>query len=112
MKRLALALAILMALLATPMFAVAQSNDGSTETTFSKRRLLVQPRNADGTVAVVPFREDPVMWLRGTQKNFYTSMSNALKSMREAGAAKAAWTLMFLSFIYGVLHAAGPGQRR
>ena len=110
LTRLVFVVMVLLALVSVPVVAVAQADEGATSSNFSKRRLMVQPRNADGTVAVVPFREDPVMWLRGTQKNFYTSMSNALKSMREAGAAKAAWTLMLLSFIYGVLHAAGPGH--
>lgn len=77
---------------------------------IDKRKLLVQPRNADGTLQVTPFLEDPVLWMRDTQQNFYNRMSGALRQMRSSSGTTAAWTLLVLSFVYGVFHAAGPGH--
>ena len=88
----------------------AEGTTSAEPALFDKRRLLVQPRNADGTVIVVPFGDDPVLWLRGMQQNFYKSMSGALKNMRGTNAATAGYTLLLLSFTYGILHAAGPGH--
>ena len=34
---------------------------------IDRRKLLVQPKNADGTVQEVPFLEDPVLWAREKQ---------------------------------------------
>ncbi|RLQ88436.1 nickel/cobalt transporter [Notoacmeibacter ruber] len=42
------------------------------------------------------------------QKQFYTLMKDALLAMRSNPAA--GWTLIGLSFLYGILHAAGPGH--
>src|SRR5436190_20478820 len=91
--------------------AMAQSASAPTsEIKIDKRKLLVQPRNADGSLIMVSFWEDPVLWVRDKQQEFYGSMSGALRSIRTGGATTAAWTLMLLSFGYGVFHAAGPGH--
>ncbi|GAB4358417.1 MAG: nickel/cobalt transporter [Oricola sp.] len=42
------------------------------------------------------------------QRGFYREMTDALKAMREDNGA--AWLLVGLSFLYGILHAAGPGH--
>lgn len=47
-------------------------------------------------------------WINTQQREFYRSMTGALKAMKEDGSA--AWVLAGLSFLYGVLHAAGPGH--
>ncbi|KPB00409.1 nickel/cobalt transporter [Ahrensia marina] len=47
-------------------------------------------------------------WIGTEQRAFYRSMTNALKTMRQDGSA--VWLLVGLSFLYGVLHAAGPGH--
>ncbi|MGB7433561.1 MAG: nickel/cobalt transporter, partial [Ahrensia sp.] len=49
-----------------------------------------------------------LQWIAAQQREFYRSMTDALRSMRDNDAA--AWTLIGLSFLYGVLHAAGPGH--
>jgi nickel/cobalt transporter (NicO) family protein len=82
----------------------------SAEVKIDKRKLLVQPRNADGSVIMVSFWEDPVLWIRDKQQDFYGSMAGSLRQVRSSGATAAAWTLMLLSFGYGVFHAAGPGH--
>lgn len=77
---------------------------------IDKRKLLVQPRNADGSMIIVSFWEDPVLWVRDKQQEFYGAMSGALREVRTDKPFAAAWTLMLLSFAYGIFHAAGPGH--
>ena len=91
--------------------AVAQTaSESPSEVKIDKRKLLVQPRNADGSLIMVSFWEDPVLWVRDKQQEFYGAMSGALRSIRTGSSTTAAWTLMLLSFGYGIFHAAGPGH--
>jgi ABC-type nickel/cobalt efflux system permease component RcnA len=91
--------------------AMAQTAGAPTsEVKIDKKKLLVQPRNADGSLIMVSFWEDPVLWVRDKQQEFYGSMSGALRNIRTGSATTAAWTLMALSFGYGIFHEAGPGH--
>lgn len=87
----------------------AQQPDKKT-VVIDKRKLLVQPRNADGTIKETAFTEDPVLWMRTKQQNFYGRMSNAIRQLKSGSKSAAAWTLLSISFLYGVFHAAGPGH--
>ena len=106
---------IFMSLAGAPQL-VAQTAGGTSveqaqpEVKIDRRKLLVPQRNADGSIKVTPFLEDPVLWARDEQQRFYGRMSATLKAMRGPSAFAAGWTLMLLSFAYGVLHAAGPGH--
>jgi nickel/cobalt exporter len=93
----------------TPVMAQT-ANEPTSEIKIDKKKLLVQPRNADGSLVMVSFWEDPVLWVREKQQEFYGSMSGALRNIRTGSATTAAWTLMLLSFGYGIFHAAGPGH--
>jgi nickel/cobalt transporter (NicO) family protein len=107
---------ILLLLLMLPVsIAGAQAQDASPDpqkktVVIDKRKLLVQPRNADGTIMEVAFMEDPVLWMRTKQQNFYGRMGNAIRQLKTKSATSAAWTLLTISFFYGVFHAAGPGH--
>jgi nickel/cobalt exporter len=91
--------------------AVAQTeNELTGEIRIDKKKLLVQPRNADGSLIMVSFWDDPVLWVREQQQAFYGSMSGTLRQIKTSSPYAAAWTLMFLSFGYGIFHAAGPGH--
>ena len=90
--------------------AAAQTPAEAISTPLSNRHLMVPPRNADGTIRVTPFFEDPVIWLRDEQQNFYSSMSGALRGVAGEQPMSAALTLLLISFAYGVFHAAGPGH--
>lgn len=91
--------------------AMAQTtSEPTSEIKIDKKKLLVQPRNADGSLVMVSFWEDPVLWVREQQQAFYGSMSGALRQIKTSSPYAAAWTLMFLSFGYGIFHAAGPGH--
>lgn len=76
-------------------------------------QLLLQRRKAasEGAAEAGPaFTADPMGWIQARQRDFYGKMSASLTAMKRGSAWTAAWTLMLLSFIYGVLHAAGPGH--
>ena len=87
----------------------AQSTD-APKVVIDKRKLLVPPRNLDGSFIVTPFTEDPVRWMRDKQQNFYRSISGSIRALKSGSPATAAWTLLTLSFLYGIFHAAGPGH--
>ncbi len=105
--RLLLACFVGLAVIAAP--ALAQATEQAAPR-IDKRKLLVQPRNADGTLKTVAFSDDPVLWIRDQQQRFYGSMSGALRQIKTGAPLAATWTLMLLSFGYGVFHAAGPGH--
>lgn len=112
-RALCFALSLLFITLVAALPATAQSSEApATEQAkpFDKRKLLVQPKNPDGTVKTTPFFEDPVLWMRNKQQNFYSGMSRAMLGIKSKSAAAATWTLFTLSFLYGVFHAAGPGH--
>ncbi len=47
-------------------------------------------------------------WLFAMQAEFYRQFSGLIRASKADGSA--AWTLMGLSFLYGIFHAAGPGH--
>jgi len=110
--RLFLLFALVVPLFALPSLA---QQDGAGQTppakvVIDKRKLLVPPRNPDGSFIETPFTEDPVRWMRDKQQNFYRKLSGAIRGIASGSPFQAGWTLVFLSFLYGVFHAAGPGH--
>jgi nickel/cobalt exporter len=49
-----------------------------------------------------------VEWLLTKQSEFYREMSSTIRAAKSDGAA--VWTLLAISFAYGIFHAAGPGH--
>ena len=47
-------------------------------------------------------------WVAAQQTTFYIALTDAVKALKADGTAT--WWLMWLSFAYGVFHAAGPGH--
>ena len=47
-------------------------------------------------------------WLLARQAEFYREISTAIRTAKSDGSA--VWTLLAISFAYGVFHAAGPGH--
>lgn len=47
-------------------------------------------------------------WVAAQQSAFYQELTGAVRDMKQNGSAF--WTLISLSFLYGVFHAAGPGH--
>lgn len=91
MKRLGLTIAL--SLLATHAFAQSSLGIGGGEQ-------AIQPSTG--------FLGGFFTWVGNEQREFYRMMTAALKEMREDGTA--VWVLMGLSFLYGILHAVGPGH--
>ncbi|MEM0900379.1 MAG: nickel/cobalt transporter [Pseudomonadota bacterium] len=62
--------------------------------------------------AIIPTNTGPFAgffaWVAAQQREFYRLLTAALTDMRDNPAA--AWGLVWLSFLYGILHAAGPGH--
>ncbi|MBC8035723.1 MAG: nickel/cobalt transporter [Rhizobiales bacterium] len=104
-----LAVFVLIGLLIAPV-AAQTASETAPQVTIDKKKLLVQPRNADGTLEMVSFWEDPVLWARLQQQTFYGYLKGALSRIKAGAPLAAASTLMLLSFGYGVFHAAGPGH--
>jgi len=91
-----------------PLQAQEQTNEAAPK--IDKRKLLVQPRNADGTIDMPSFWSDPALWIVEKQRGFYGAMSQSLRQMKAQSSLLPAYTLMLLSFGYGIFHAAGPGH--
>lgn len=102
--------ALVLSLAGLATFAQAQTPDAPSTVTIDRKKLLVQPRNKDGTVEQVAFLDDPVLWVREKQQAFYGQLSRAIRDIRSGSVLAASWTLLLLSFGYGVFHAAGPGH--
>jgi nickel/cobalt exporter len=49
-----------------------------------------------------------VGWLLAKQSEFYRAMSSTIRAAKNDGSA--VWTLLGISFAYGIFHAAGPGH--
>jgi ABC-type nickel/cobalt efflux system permease component RcnA len=52
--------------------------------------------------------EGIVGWLLAKQSEFYREMSSTIRAAKSDGSA--VWTLLAISFAYGIFHAAGPGH--
>ena len=96
--------------LALPAPVYAQEQPSETAPKFDQRKLLVQPKNADGTIKTPSFWHEPVLWVMDKQRSFYGAMSQSIRRMKSQSPFAAALTLMLLSFGYGIFHAAGPGH--
>lgn len=61
-------------------------------------------------------RTDPGVWLRfwswvqTTQQKLHRSLAKAVRDLKSEGSLAAGWVLASLSFLYGIVHAAGPGH--
>lgn len=49
-----------------------------------------------------------VGWILAKQSEFYREMSSTIRAAKSDGSA--VWTLLTISFAYGIFHAAGPGH--
>lgn len=63
------------------------------------------PRTAQ---AAQPEASGLIGWLLAKQSEFYRQMSSTIRAAKSDGSA--VWTLLFISFAYGIFHAAGPGH--
>ena len=58
---------------------------------------------------MAPLEFSPIMgWILAKQAEFYRMLSDTIREAKQNGSA--AWTLLLISFTYGVFQAAGPGH--
>ncbi len=62
------------------------------------RGAVVPPPSADGIIG----------WIFAKQAEFYQNFSRIIRAAKTDGSA--VWTLLGVSFLYGIFHAAGPGH--
>jgi nickel/cobalt exporter len=71
--------------------------------------LLAQnPFGGPRPAATAPQAGGIVGWLLAKQSEFYREMSATIRAAKSDGSA--VWTLLAISFAYGIFHAAGPGH--
>jgi nickel/cobalt exporter len=87
---------VCMATLALAVLAHATLHAALAQTPFGAPRAA--PAQAGGIIG----------WLLAKQSEFYREMSAAIRAAKSDGSA--VWTLLVISFAYGVFHAAGPGH--
>jgi nickel/cobalt transporter (NicO) family protein len=61
-----------------------------------------------GPAASPPPSDGLIGWMFAKQAEFYRDMSRIIRSAKTDGSA--VWTLLGVSFAYGIFHAAGPGH--
>ncbi|MEM7226473.1 MAG: nickel/cobalt transporter [Pseudomonadota bacterium] len=60
--------------------------------------------------------EAPSLWqrwlalVRDQQRDLHRQLAGAIRTLKNEGSPVAVWSLILLSFLYGVFHAAGPGH--
>jgi nickel/cobalt exporter len=69
----------------------------AAQTPFGGPRLAAEPQ-AGGIVG----------WILARQSEFYREISTTIRAAKSDGSA--VWTLLAISFAYGIFHAAGPGH--
>jgi nickel/cobalt exporter len=85
----------------TAVLAIALIADGAVHA------LLAQ--NPFGARAALDSQVGGVVgWLLTKQSEFYREMSSTIRAAKDDGSAL--WTLLAISFAYGIFHAAGPGH--
>jgi nickel/cobalt exporter len=88
------------------LFAAAASfllAAGAFDFAFAQGAPFGAPRNAP-----TPPSDGIIGWMFAKQAEFYRDMSRIIRAAKTDGTA--VWTLLGVSFVYGIFHAAGPGH--
>jgi len=91
----------LILLVAVASFLLAS---GALDGAFAQGSPFGGPRGA----TVPPPSDGIIGWMFAKQAAFYRDMSRIIRSAKTDGSA--VWTLLGVSFVYGIFHAAGPGH--
>ena len=90
------------ALSCVAIIAVALIADGALQSALAQNPFGGPPAAPDAQVGGI------VGWLLTKQSEFYREISSAIRAAKADGSA--VWTLLAISFAYGIFHAAGPGH--
>jgi nickel/cobalt transporter (NicO) family protein len=91
-------------LVGTIAVALAVSADALLHQVMAQANPFGAPRPA----AAPPQAGGVFGWMLAKQSEFYRQLSAAIRAAKTDGSAL--WTLLGLSFLYGIFHAAGPGH--
>jgi ABC-type nickel/cobalt efflux system permease component RcnA len=75
---------------------------------FMNTLLAQNPFGAPRPSGAEPQAGGIVGWLLAKQSEFYRAISGTIRAAKSDGSA--VWTLLGISFVYGIFHAAGPGH--
>src|SRR4030088_3850445 len=84
------------------IIAVTMIADGVLQSALAQNPFGGPPAAPDAQIGGI------VGWLLTKQSEFYREMSSTIRAARADGSA--VWTLLAISFAYGIFHAAGPGH--
>lgn len=98
--RLTAVFVVLFAILATVAVPRAVAQTSPAPTAADRAAAKAEPGAGSRAVAFVAEK----------QRQFHRELTGALKDLRDRRSAQAAWTLIVVSFLYGLFHAAGPGH--
>jgi nickel/cobalt exporter len=84
------------------IIAVAMVVDGALQSALAQNPFGGPAAAPDAQVGGI------VGWLLTRQSEFYREMSSTIRAAKADGSA--VWTLLAISFAYGIFHAAGPGH--
>lgn len=101
-------LALVVAALVVPATAQAQQTE-PRKNPFGAEKSLTQPRAAEPGSGP-GLLQQASSWLLEKQAQLNRQLAAAVRGLKSADPFSATLTLAFLSFAYGVLHAAGPGH--
>jgi nickel/cobalt transporter (NicO) family protein len=100
-------LALVLAAVVLPATAQAQQTE-PRKSPFGAEKSLAQPRAEPGSSPGM--LQQASSWLLEKQAQLNRELATAVRRLKSADPFSATLTLAFLSFAYGVLHAAGPGH--
>src|SRR3982750_187910 len=83
------------------MFVVALIADGILHALWAQNPFGARAAPASGVGGIVG-------WLLAKQSEFYREISASIRAAKSDGSA--VWTLLAISFAYGIFHAGGPGH--
>jgi nickel/cobalt exporter len=89
-------------LVCAAVFALVSCADASWHQLFAQNPFGAPKVAPDAQVGGV------IGWLLTKQSEFYRAMSSTIRAAKSDGSA--VWTLLAISFAYGIFHAAGPGH--
>lgn len=101
-------LALVVAALVLPATAQAQQTE-PRKNPFGAEKSLTKPRAAEPGSSP-GLLQQASSWLLAKQAQLNRELAAAVRGLKSADPFSATLTLAFLSFAYGVLHAAGPGH--
>ncbi|MAB14081.1 nickel/cobalt transporter [Parvibaculum sp.] len=105
MRHLAIALFVL-----SVLFAVGHATPASAESPFQAPPGAPSQSAAPAKSGTGDWFGRVTSWAIAQQQVYYRKLAGALRNFKLQGSAAATWTLVTLSFFYGIFHAVGPGH--